>query len=231
MRAIMRGLVSVTADFRIEGVEEIPATGPLLVVMNHLGLFDGPVLLASFPRQLEGIVAAETFDVPVLGKLLDWYGFISVKRGQFDRQVVTRAKALLESGRALLISPEAGISETGSLRQARAGAAYLAVQAKALVLPVAITGTEKVHGLWDATTEKVRLRGAEYLAFWRSRRPKLEVRLTYGQPFNVEAVGKSWRERRRALGAVSDEMMGRIAELLPSRYQGVYVARESGKPS
>jgi 1-acyl-sn-glycerol-3-phosphate acyltransferase len=215
------------ADFRIEGSTEIPSTGPLLVVMNHLGLFDGPALVASFPRPLDGIVAAEMFDVPVLGRLLDWYGFISVKRGEFDRQVVTRAKALLESGRALVISPEAGISETGSLRQARAGAAYLAVQAKALVLPVAITGTEKVHGLWDATTKKVRLRGADYLAFWRSKRPKLEIKLTYGRPFNVGAVGKSWRERRRVLGAVSDEMMGRIAELLPSRYRGIYLATAS----
>ena len=223
VRGIMGGLVRAVADVKLEGIQGVPEKGPLLVVMNHLGLMDGPAILAGFPRQLEGIVDAEMFRVPVLGKLLDWYGLVSVKRGEFDRQVLTRAKAILESGRALAISPEAGISETGALRKARAGAAYLAVLAKAPILPVAITGTERVHGLWDSTVGKVSFRGSEYLAFWRAKRPRLQIKLAFGQPFDLKAAGQSWRERRRALGSATDEIMGRIADLLPSSYRGAYL--------
>lgn len=193
------------------------------MVFNHLGLLDGPAILAGFPRQLEGIVDAEMFRVPVLGKLLDWYGFVSVKRGEYDRQVVTRAKAILESGRVLAISPEAGISETGALRKARTGAAYLATLAKAPILPVGITGTEKVHGLWDSAVGKATVRGSEYLALWRAKRPRLQIRLAFGQPFNLEAAGQNWRERRNALGTATDELMERIADLLPSSYRGTYL--------
>jgi 1-acyl-sn-glycerol-3-phosphate acyltransferase len=219
----MGGVVRSVADFQLEGIQRVPSEGPLLVVVNHLGLLDGPAILAGFPRQLEAIVDAEMFRVPVLGKLLDWYGIISVKRGEYDRQVVTRAKAILESGRALVISPEAGISETGALRKARAGAAYLATLAKAPILPVGITGTEKVHGLWDAAVGKVSVRGTEYLSIWRAKRDRLQIRLAFGQPFSLEAAGKNWRERRKALGSASDELMERIADLLPSSYRGAYL--------
>lgn len=223
LRGVMGGLVRSVADFQFEGVQKVPAEGPLLVVMNHLGLFDGPAVLASFPRQLEGIVDAEMLRVPILGKLLDWYGVVSVRRGEFDRQVVTRAKAILESGRALAIAPEAGISETGALRKARAGAAYLATLAKAPVLPVGITGTERVHGLWDSTVGKATLRGSEYLAIWRAKRPRLHIKLAFGQPFNLDAAGQNWRERRKALDQATDELMERIADLLPSSYRGAYL--------
>ena len=223
LRGVLGGLVRTVADLDVKGVQGVPAEGPLLVVMNHLGLLDGPAFLTSFPRTVEGIVDAEMFKVPVLGKLLDWYGFVSVKRGEFDRQVVTRARAILESGRALVISPEAGISETGALREARAGAAYLAVLAQAPILPVGITGTENLHGLWDSAMGKVNVRGAEYLALWRSKRPRLQIKLAFGQPFNLKAAGQSWRERRRSLGSATDEMMGRIADLLPSSYRGAYL--------
>ena len=201
LRGVLGGLVRTVADLDVKGVQGVPVEGPLLVVMNHLGLLDGPAFLTSFPRTVEGIVDAEMFKVPV----------------------VTRARAILESGRALVISPEAGISETGALRRARAGAAYLAVLAQAPILPVGITGTENLHGLWDSAMGKVNVRGAEYLALWRSKRPRLQIKLAFGQPFNLKAAGQSWRERRRSLGAATEELIGRIADQLPSYNRGAYL--------
>lgn len=221
-RNMMRALVGTVSRYEVEGTQWIPRKGPLLVVMNHLGLLDGPLLLASFPRQLEAVVLDQMLDVPVLGKWLRWYGVLPVRRDRFDRTVLQRSVAVLRSGRALAISPEAGISGSGALRMARSGAAYMALHAEAPVLPVAITGTERVQGAWDSVAEKVSFRGLEQLAFWRSDRPRLELKLIFGRPFDLESAGNSWREKRRALRRGTDEMMERLAALLPSQYQGVY---------
>ncbi|MBC8254628.1 MAG: 1-acyl-sn-glycerol-3-phosphate acyltransferase [Ardenticatenia bacterium] len=231
VRSLMQAIMRTVSDCRIEGIDEIPAEGPLLVVMNHLGLLDAPLLLARFPRPLDAVMLDQMVEMPVLGKLLRWYGVIPVRRDHFDRQVLQRALAVLRGGRALAIAPEAGVSDSGALRQSRAGVAYLAVESRAPLLPVAITGTEKIHGMWDAAAGKLSLRGLDHLAFWRREHPRLELKVTFGRPFTLEAVEKSWREKRRALRAATDEIMGQVAALLPSQYRGVYLDRETSGPS
>lgn len=222
LRNLMRAIVGTVSSYEISGVEWIPREGPLLVVMNHLGLLDGPLMLATFPRQLEAVILDQMLDVPVLGKWLQWYGVLPVRRDRFDRNVLRRGIAVLRSGRALGIAPEAGVSGSGALEQARAGAAYLAVHAGVPVLPAAITGSETLHGIWDAVANKVSFRGLGHLAFWRRDRSRLELKLSFGPPFNLEAAGQTWREKRRALRRATDELMARIAVLLPPQYQGAY---------
>ncbi len=222
MRNLMRGLVGLLADYQIAGADQVPREGPVLVILNHLGLLDGPLLLGTFPRPLEGIVLDQMLQVPVLGQLLRWYGVIPVGRDRFDRTVLTRAEAVLRSGRPLAIAPEAGVSESGALRAARAGAAYLAVQTQVPIIPAAITGTETVHGAWDAPARKLSFRGLENLALWRPDRSPVSIRLTFGSPFTLEDVGHNWREKREAVRAATEQMMARLAALLPPQYQGVY---------
>jgi 1-acyl-sn-glycerol-3-phosphate acyltransferase len=215
-------LLRLTVDFEVEGTDHVPRKGPFLLVMNHLGLLDGPVVIATSPRTLEAVVDHQMLDVPVSGKILRWYGIVPVRRDQFDRNVVRQALSLLESGRPVGISPEAGISSSGALKEARDGAAYLALRANVPVLPVGITGTETLHGAWDAVAGKVSLRGMEQLAFWRRRREKIHINLAYGAPFDLGWAGQAWHERREAIQAASDEIMARIAALLPDSYRGVY---------
>ena len=123
MRNTMRALLRTVTDFEVTGLDRVPAEGPLLVVMNHLGLLDSPLLLAAFPRSLDGVILDQMLGAPVVGLLLRWYGVIPVKRDRFDRTVLQQAVAVLRSGRAVAIAPEAGVSDSGALRQARAGAA------------------------------------------------------------------------------------------------------------
>lgn len=215
-------LLRLTVDFEVQGTDHVPRKGPFLLVINHLGLLDGPMVIATTPRTLEAVVDHQMLDVPVSGKILRWYGIIPVKRDQFDRNVVRQALSLLQSGRPVGISPEAGISSSGVLKEARDGAAYLALRANVPVLPAGITGTETLHGAWDTVTEKVSLRGLEQLAFWRRGRPKMHIDLRYGQPFDLDWAGQSWHERREAIQAASDEIMARIAALLPESYRGFY---------
>jgi 1-acyl-sn-glycerol-3-phosphate acyltransferase len=222
LRGAFRAFMRVGARLETEGIDRVPAAGPLVVTVNHLGYLDAFVLAATFPRQLDAVVAAETLEIPIVRQILTWYGVVPVRRGQFDRQVLSRSLALLKQGRAVGISPEAGVSETAALRQAREGAAYLALQAGARILPVAVTGTESIQGIWDSRKKRLALKGMEPFAFWRLRRPRLNIGLTYGSPFDVSAMGRTWREKRRAMREATDEIMRQIAILLPSRYQGIY---------
>jgi 1-acyl-sn-glycerol-3-phosphate acyltransferase len=222
LKQFFRMILRLTVDFEVDGTDHVPRTGPFLLVMNHLGLLDGPMVVATMPRSLEAVVDYQMLDVPVAGNILRWYGIVPVKRDQFDRNVLRQALSLLQSGRPVGISPEAGISGSGALREARNGAAYLALRADVPVLPAGITGTETLHGMWDAVTEKVSFRGLEQLAFWRRNRPRMHVHLRYGRPFDLGWAGQSWQQRRQAIEAASDEIMTRIAALLPESYRGAY---------
>jgi 1-acyl-sn-glycerol-3-phosphate acyltransferase len=222
LKQFFRMVLKLTVDFEVDGTDHVPRKGSFLLVMNHLGLLDGPMVIATTPRTLEAVVDYQMLDVPVAGNILRWYGIVPVKRDRFDRNVLRQALSLLQSGRPVGISPEAGISTSGALREARNGAAYLALRANVPILPAGITGTETVHGMWDAVTEKVSFRGLDQLAFWRRNRPKMHIHLKYGLPFDLDWAGQTWRQRREAIEAASDEIMARIAALLPESYRGAY---------
>lgn len=222
MRAFLRGLVRVGARVEMEGVDRVPMEGPLVVTLNHLSFLDPMVLLGDFPRYLDGVVAAEVLNVPIIRQILTWYGVIPVKRGEYDRRVLDWAVGVLKQGRALALAPEAGIDSSYALRQARDGAAYMALKSGARILPVAITGTQAAQGKVDSEAKGLSLRGMESFHLWRLRRRKLDVTLVFGSPFSLDAAGRSWREKRRSMEEATEEIMRQIAALLPSHYQGVY---------
>lgn len=224
VRSLARLITGLVADYSVTGVDQVPAKGPLLVVTNHLGLLDGPLLLAGFPRTLDAVVLDRMLAAPWVGTLLRWYGVVPVQRDRFDRHVLAASLEILRSGRALLIAPEAGVSDEAALRDARHGAAYLAVTTGAPVLPVAITGTETVHGVWDYAARKMSFRGLDQLARWPwgGDRPGLRLNLTLGAPFTLEAAGNSWRDKRETLRQATQRLMEQLAALLPPQYRGKY---------
>jgi 1-acyl-sn-glycerol-3-phosphate acyltransferase len=152
---------------------------------------------------MEAIVLADLYRVPVTGQLLRLYGTIPVHRDQFDRQVVRRALQVLAEGKVLALAPEARMSLTGALERARHGVAYLALRSGAPILPVAITGTESV------LSELRRL-----------RRPWLTV--TIGELIIPPPRASQAQVRRQQIAELTDEIMHRIAAMLPPEYQGVY---------
>ena len=141
---VLRVFLRLFTRLETKGLENIPQGGPLLVAFNHLAHLDVALVLPFVPQPVEGIALENLYHVPVTGQLLRLYGTIPVHRDQFDRDVIRRALQVLAEGRILVLAPEARMSLTGALEQARQGAAYLALSSGAPVLPVAITGTETV---------------------------------------------------------------------------------------
>jgi cytidylate kinase len=207
-RWLLRLLFRLLTRWELRGAENVPPTGPLIVAFNHLAHLDGPLLIASLPRIVEGLALVDLYRVPVTGQLLWLYGTIPVHREEFDRAVVERALRVLERGEVLIIAPEARMSVTGGLERGRTGVAYLALRSGAPILPVAITGTETIPQQWR-----------------RLRRPRITV--TIGQPFRLSppppspASGRGWGSKAQRRAA-ADELMRHIVALLPPQYRGVY---------
>jgi 1-acyl-sn-glycerol-3-phosphate acyltransferase len=195
-------LVRTLSKTRSEGLENVPISGPYLMVSNHLSMADLPVtyIYLGGPH-ITGWVAEKWRYHPLFTPILRLGGGIFIERGEVDRTALDAAVRWLRSGKAFGMSPEGTRSRNGSLQRGKTGAAYLAAAADVPVLPVGIIGTDQT-----------------FQTLSRLRRPELVVRV--GEPFQLpplEANGRSASLRRN-----TDEIMCRIAALLPPRYWGHY---------
>ena len=127
--------------YRVEvvGRSRVPRSGAVVFVANHAGFLDGPMLPALAPRPTSVLVKREMF-TGLLGWFLAWIGHIPVTRNSGDRQALTTAVAVLQAGRAVGIFPE-GTRGRGDVSTVQQGAAWLAQQGGARVVPVAFLGT------------------------------------------------------------------------------------------
>jgi 1-acyl-sn-glycerol-3-phosphate acyltransferase len=196
-RSLARLTLRALARVAVAGVENVPLTGGVLLAMNHIGDADVALVISHAPRPLAIIGKSEILGWPVIGLAARAYGMIPVRRGEPDRATLQKSIDVLRAGWALLIAPEGRESPSGTLERAREGPAFIALHAGAPIVPVAITGTKwrQIFSEWK-----------------RLRRPRLTV--TFGPAFTLPPGIK-----RRA---AADEMMRRIAALLPADYRGVY---------
>jgi 1-acyl-sn-glycerol-3-phosphate acyltransferase len=204
-RAFARGLLrlirAVCLRAEVRGLENFPKQGPALVVINHRGDADTPMLLTCLPVELEALGRIELYDFPILGKLMDWYGIIWLHRGRPDRRAMRAALDGLAGGRFLVIAPEGRYSLVSGLEEGGEGAAFLARKADVPIIPVALTGTDNIH---------------VYASLRRLKRAR--VTLTVGSPFclgeQAKGPGRLKEDTRRIMQA--------LADLLPPELRGVY---------
>jgi 1-acyl-sn-glycerol-3-phosphate acyltransferase len=174
----------------VTGRELVPLTGPVLFVGNHVGFLDGPMLPAHAPRPTSVLVKREMFR-GLLGRFLTFIGHIPVTRNSGDRSALLAAVAILQAGGAVGIFPE-GTRGRGDVASVQQGAAWLALQGGARVVPVAFLGTRAT----GATTSSIpRLRSRMVVAF--------------GAPVElVAATGLTGRER---LVAATEQVRAALA--------------------
>lgn len=128
---------------RVDGAENLPTTGPVLLVANHDSAWDPFVIAAALRRrrQIRALTRNDLWTYPVLGRVLDAMGQIPVDRGRGDVHAMDRAVAQLAAGACVGVFPEGTVSRGRTLR-ARSGAGRLAgAVPEARVVCVAVTGT------------------------------------------------------------------------------------------
>ena len=195
-------LLKAVARTDLQGLENIPAS-PCVIVVNHLSSFDTLTGIAAGPiRQATTFAAIEHRADPVGGWILDQLGVIWVRRGEADRDAIKIALDEIKSGTLMAMSIEGTRSRTGGLQPGKTDPAFLASRTHVPLLPGAIWGTEKI------ISNLKRLR-------------RSEVHLRIGQPFPPP----EGRANTGQLEEYTDQVMLRIAAMLPPEYRGVYADR------
>jgi len=205
---ICRPLFNILFSWKVEGRENIPLTGPLILVTNHVNLFDPFFLIFSFPRWINFMAKEELFHSPFLRFWLLWAGSMSIRRSGkvTDKQkMLTSARNALGSGLILGMFPEGGRSHDGKLRKGKTGSAVIASKTDVPLLPVGIVGTDKIKGI-----------------SWLWKRPKIIIKI--GKPFKLPP--NSNRMSKSQMELLTTQVMKAIATLLPPEYQGAYEKHE-----
>jgi 1-acyl-sn-glycerol-3-phosphate acyltransferase len=203
-RPVFRFIFRLLADVRITGKENIPKSGAYMITMNHVSLYDPPMLISFWPVVPEGVAAIDVWHKPGQDILVRGYGAIPVHRGEYDRELLETMIAVLQAGKPLLIAPEGRRSHGGGMQRAHPGVAYIVEKTGVPVVPVGISGT----------TDDFFNRGIHL------QRPTALMRI--GKPFHLPPVTGAGAVRREALQANVDFIMRSIAALLPPEYHGVY---------
>lgn len=200
---LARVALATLADFHVFGREHLPPQGPLLVVANHFSPFDTAAVVAALPWPVEFLGGRHLVDAPGFLKWIPHlWGYYAVRRGSVSRTAMHAAQAVLAQDGILTIFPEGGSWAT-VLRPARPGTAYLAVETGATLLPLGLDGLHHV-----------------FPSLRRGQRATVTVRI--GQPFGPFTATGRGRTRRPELAAISEEIMRRIAALIPPERHGVF---------
>jgi 1-acyl-sn-glycerol-3-phosphate acyltransferase len=134
-------LMSILWRVRVHGAENVPPHGAVILAANHIGLLDGPLLIAVTKRLTFAMAKHELF-IGRMGRFLSHIGQISLNRTELDVRAISRAVQVLRSEKVLAVFPE-GVRSSGEVAWAKGGAAYLALVSGAPVVPVAILGTRE----------------------------------------------------------------------------------------
>ncbi len=199
---ILRLIFRLCSRVEVSGKENVPATGGVLLAVNHMSRIDPPLIYILLDRDDATVLAADKYKkYPIISTLINAVNGIWINREEADIDALRAALDYLRSGGLLGIAPEGTRSRVGSLIHAKTGVAYLADKARVPIVPVAISGTETA---------------VRQLLFFR--RP--HIRVQFGKPFTLPPIDR--RNREECLRRNTDEIMCRIAAMLPPKYWGVY---------
>ncbi len=184
----------------IEGRENIPKTGPVLLASNHLSFVDSIVIPLLAPRRVVFLAKSDYFTGRGLrGTLMRWLftavGAVPIERGTAGaaRVALDSALAILQDGLAFGIYPEGTRSRDGRLYRGRTGVAWLALTAGCPVVPVGLRGTQDIQPVG-------------------SRLPRVrKITIRFGKPLDFSHLqdAKPGQARREA----TDTVMAAIREL------------------
>ena len=201
VRFLLRPLFHVMLRMHVTGRENVPATGPVILASNHLSFIDSMVIPLSAPRRVHYLAKAEYFTGTGVGGWLTRTLFTALGAMPVQRQTSRAAQEALDTALGVLrrgegfgIYPEGTRSRDGRLARGKTGVAWLALTADCPVVPVAVSGTDRVQPV-------------------DSRWPRPHrVSVTFGTPLTFpEQRGMAGNGRARRV--VTDRIMEAIAAL------------------
>lgn len=204
VKAIARVIVKLIGNVKSIDLDTLPETGGVIVVTNHLGRLDA-VLGVLLVKRLDVIIMiAEKYENhPLWGWLGKQLDAVWLNRTEADFKAMRQVFQRLRQGNMLAIAPEGTRSKTETMAQGKPGAAYLAAKSGLPIYPIGLSGTE------DRLLK-------ERFRRWR----RLDITIRVGEPFTLPPMPRA--DRDAFLEEQTDEIMCRIAALVPPAYRGVY---------
>lgn len=193
LRPAAQRVVRRRYDVRVHRPERVPTGGPVVLVANHIGVLDGPLLAIFSPRPVHALTKSEMFRGRT-GRFLHFAGQIPVERYEVDPRAVRTSLRVLRDGSVLGVFPE-GTRGDGELRRFHHGAAYLALVSGAPAVPVTFLGTREPGGGIDSTPA-----------------PGSRLDLVFGEP--VELGRHPWPRTRGMVRETSALLMERTRATL-----------------
>jgi 1-acyl-sn-glycerol-3-phosphate acyltransferase len=195
----IRAIVTALVHLRVEARENLPETGPYILVSNHINWKDPPLISIFLDRSVRYMAKIQAFSYPLLGYIVRATGAFPVRRGEGDRRALVMALRVLGGGQILGFFPEGHRSEDARLLRGKPGVGFIASRVPdAPLVPIAMIGTKQ---------PLLRLIFGGHAV------------LRVGRPFHLADLSD---EERRDEQAVTDAVMRRIAALLPDEMRGAY---------
>jgi 1-acyl-sn-glycerol-3-phosphate acyltransferase len=205
-RFLIRLLLRLLAHVEIRGRENVPVTSNFIIAANHLGLVDAFLPFYLLDNSNLVLLVGEKWEKKAI---MRWLGrqlnFIFVDRFNPDLKAIRQVIARMRQGEVLVITPEGTRSKVGHMIEGKPGVSYLAAKMGYPILPVGISGS------FDPIF---------FGQLKRLRRPHITVNA--GPTFTLPPLPTESQGREEALKADTDEIMCRIAALLPEEYRGFY---------
>ena len=184
-----------------EATENIPKSGPAILMINHIAFIDPIVILAYLERKITPLAKIEVYDYPVVGIFPHIWGVVPVRREEVDRRAIQQSLEVLRAGEIILVAPEG--TRGPELKEGKVGVAYLASRSGVPIIPTAIDGTQGFPAL-------------RFTHRWQGA----GARIHFGAPFRFRQDYS--RAGREDLRIMADEAMYILAASLPPERRGYY---------
>ena len=210
-RPLARFCFGTFGRMRVTGEENVPPRGPVILACNHLAFTDPPLLVAAIPRPLHFLGKRELFGNPLGKFIMEGFHVFPYDRTAASTDTIRTLLGLLDEDRVVAVFPEGTRSKNHALQEAEIGIVYLALKSQAPILPVGVTGTQKLRG-------------------WRMPFPLCTLTANIGPPFTLPVV--EGRTPRPVMQDMLRMIMERVAMQLPPEFRGVYdpMSIQSAKP-
>jgi 1-acyl-sn-glycerol-3-phosphate acyltransferase len=205
-RFLIRILLRILTRIEVLGRENTPSSGNFVIASNHLGLVDAFLPFYILDHNNLVLLVGEKWEkIAIMRWLGQRLNFIFVDRFNPDIKAIRAVITRMRQGEVLVITPEGTRSKVGHLIQGKPGVSYLAAKMEYPLSPVGISGT--FDPLFFGQLK-------------RFKRPHVIVQI--GRPFSLPPLPNESQAREEALKTDTDEIMCRIAAILPEDERGFY---------
>ncbi|OAA90024.1 lysophospholipid acyltransferase family protein [Clostridium ljungdahlii] len=209
-KKVLSGYLNRCADIKVKGIENLnEVERPVIFICNHLSNSDALVLSRVLKSENLTFVAGKKLNQNSLTQLgMCITKTINIKPNSADKDAISKVINTVKNGNNILMFPEGTRSRTASLAKGKRGVVLIQKLTKAAILPIGISGTEKLLPISDKDMALESFHNAE-------------VNVNIGKQIDIPPQNKG-ENKHVYEDRISDLFMKKIAELLPEQYRGVY---------